>query len=113
VPSFLFQPLVENAIRHGVAPRLSGGKIEVSATQQGPMLVFSVRDNGLGLPPNWSFDQHAGVGLRNLTARLEALYRRSDVVRVTPIETGGVDVRVQIPAALAQSDIAPAQEVRA
>jgi signal transduction histidine kinase len=104
VPSFLFQPLVENAIRHGVAPRLSGGRIDVSATQEGPMLVFRVRDNGLGLPPDWRFEQHAGVGLRNLSARLDALYRRRDSVRVTPLQSGGVEVVVEIPASQAQSD---------
>ena len=112
VPSFLFQPLVENAIRHGVAPRLSGGRIEVSASQEGPMLALRVRDNGLGLPPGWSFDHHAGIGLRNLAARLDALYRRSDLVRITPIESGGVEVVVQIPASQPQSTDTPARESR-
>ena len=62
VPSFLFQPLVENAIRHGVAPRLSADVSRSPRRKTGPMLVLRVRDNGLGLPPDWSFDQHAGVG---------------------------------------------------
>jgi two-component system, LytTR family, sensor kinase len=109
VPSFLFQPLVENAIRHGVAPRLSGGRIEVSATIEGARLMLRVRDNGLGLPLHWTFDQHAGVGLRNLTARLDAIYRRSDLVRITPIESGGVEVVVQIPTPQTQSDPMPAE----
>jgi two-component system LytT family sensor kinase len=111
VPSFLFQPLVENAIRHGVAPRLSGGCLEVSAAQEGPMLALRVRDNGLGLPPDWSFDQHAGVGLRNLAARLDTLYRRSDLLRITPLESGGVEVVVHIPASQPPSG-APAREFR-
>ena len=113
VPSFLFQPLVENAIRHGVAPRLSGGCIEVSATEDGPMLVLRVRDNGLGLPPDWSIDQHAGVGLRNLTARLEALYRRTDLMRIAASETGGVEVVVRIPDPRAPSDRTPVRATRA
>jgi LytS/YehU family sensor histidine kinase len=76
------------------------------------MLLFRVRDNGLGLPPGWRFDQHAGVGLRNLSARLDALYRRSDLVRITALESGGVEVVVEIPASQAQSDPMPPRDIR-
>src|SRR5262249_49011133 len=54
VPSFLLQPLVENAIRHGVGPRLSGGRIAVTAAREGTRLLLRVTDDGLGLPPDWS-----------------------------------------------------------
>ena len=53
VPSFLLQPLVENAIRHGVGPRLSGGRVEVTATGAPSALSLRVRDDGVGLPPDW------------------------------------------------------------
>lgn len=100
VPSFLLQPLVENAIRHGVAPRLSGGHIEVSASRAGPTLTLSVRDNGLGLPHDWSINGNAGIGLGNLRSRLGQIYGRSDLLSISAIATGGVEVRVSLPIAM-------------
>lgn len=97
VPSFLLQPLVENALRHGVGPRQSGGRIDVSATREGSTLVLRVRDDGLGLPPGWNLDTHAGVGLSNLRSRLAELYGRDDLLRVAINADGGVDVNVAIP----------------
>jgi signal transduction histidine kinase len=97
VPSFLLQPLVENAIRHGVGPRASGGRIEVSASREGQNLILRVRDNGLGLPVDWDIDRSAGVGLSNLRARLAHFYGRDDLLRIGGIATGGVDAQVTIP----------------
>lgn len=97
VPSFLFQPLVENAIRHGVAPRLSGGHVEVTATRDGSDLKLRVRDNGVGLSAGWQFQRDAGVGLRNVASRLEHLYGRTDLLRIAPIASGGVDVQLDLP----------------
>jgi two-component system LytT family sensor kinase len=97
VPSFLLQPLVENAIRHGVAPRLSGGHVEVTATREGSSLRLSVRDDGVGLAPGWQFQQNAGVGLRNAASRLEHVYEQRDLLRVHPIASGGVEVRIRVP----------------
>lgn len=96
VPSFLLQPLVENALRHGVGPRQSGGRIDVSATRAASTLVLRVRDDGLGLPSGWSLDTHAGVGLSNLRSRLAQLYGRDDLLRVVTNASGGVDVEVSI-----------------
>jgi sensor histidine kinase YesM len=98
VPGFVLQPLVENAIRHGVAPRLSGGCVEVTATNSGPLLLLRVRDDGLGLPEDWSVATHAGVGLRNVASRLEHIYRRKDLLTVAPRPGGGVEVTVAVPA---------------
>jgi two-component system LytT family sensor kinase len=97
VPGFVLQPLVENAIRHGVSPRLAGGRVEVSARRDGPALVLSVRDDGVGLPAGWSLAASAGVGLRNVASRLEHLYRRSDLLAVRSRPEGGVDVIATIP----------------
>jgi two-component system LytT family sensor kinase len=97
VPSFLLQPLVENAIRHGVGPRLSGGRVEVTATGERSALRIHVRDDGVGLPPEWSFERDAGVGLRNVAARLEHLYGRLGLLRVVPLATGGVEVQIDLP----------------
>jgi signal transduction histidine kinase len=99
VPSFVLQPLVENAIRHGIAPRLSGGHIDVTATRDGTVLKVRVRDNGIGLPHGWNFERDAGIGLRNVAARLEHLYRRPDMLSALPNTSGGVDVELDLPLA--------------
>lgn len=97
VPSFLLQPLVENALRHGVGPRQSGGRIDVSAVRDASSLRLRVSDNGVGLPPGWDMTSSAGVGLTNLRSRLARIYGRDDLLTVTTNAAGGVDVRVTVP----------------
>lgn len=97
VPAFVLQPLVENAIRHGVAPRVSGGHVEVSATSSGDQLRLRVADTGVGLAHGWDFQRDAGVGLRNIASRLEHLYGRTDAMRITPLDSGGVAVEIDLP----------------
>jgi two-component system, LytTR family, sensor kinase len=97
VPAFLLQPIVENAIRHGVGPRLSAGRVDVSVTARGRMLNIRVRDDGVGLPPDWTFDRNAGVGLRNVADRLEQMYGTAGLLKLVPVATGGVDVQIELP----------------
>jgi two-component system, LytTR family, sensor kinase len=74
VPTFLLQPLLENAIRHGTSKLKAAGTIELSAWRSGDRLHIRVRDNGPGLPRGWSLDRYMGIGLSNTRARLEQLY---------------------------------------
>ncbi len=97
VPGFVLQPLVENAIRHGVAPRLAGGHVEVSARREGAALVLKVRDDGVGVPEGWQLATSAGIGLKNVASRLEHLYRQSNLLRVEPGEAGGLEVSIHMP----------------
>jgi two-component system, LytTR family, sensor kinase len=76
VPTFVLQPLVENAIRHGIAKRTEAGRIEIAARRAGDRLVLTVADDGPG--PNGS--GNGGVGLANTRARLEHLYGDATVV---------------------------------
>jgi two-component system LytT family sensor kinase len=99
VPGFLLQPLVENAIRHGVGPRLAGGTVDVTVTGTPAALSVRVRDDGVGLPPGWTFARNAGVGLRNVDARLTHLYGRPRLLTLVPIASGGVEVRIDLPGA--------------
>jgi sensor histidine kinase YesM len=75
VPSLVLQPLVENAIRHGIAPNARPGWIAVSAERSDCDLVLQVVDNGDGLPPDRLMALNRGVGLDNTRARLTHLYR--------------------------------------
>jgi two-component system, LytTR family, sensor kinase len=107
VPSFLLQPLVENAIRHGVGPRLSGGRINVTAARENGHLRLQVCDDGLGLATDWTTRRDAGVGLRNTAARLEQLYPQTHTFRVEAGPSArGVDVAIELPLRL-QTPAAP------
>jgi LytS/YehU family sensor histidine kinase len=98
VPTFMLQPLVENAIRHGVSKRPSAGSIELSAWRAGQTLRVRVRDNGPGLPPGWTLDQHMGIGLGNTRARLEQLYGKGTYsLEVTSNTDAGTCADVTIP----------------
>ena len=73
LPPMLLQPIVENAIKHGLEPKVEGGRVRVSAQRSGESMVLTIADNGLG------FSEHAdssgaGVGLANLRERLAVLY---------------------------------------
>lgn len=72
VPSLLLQPLLENAIRHGLAPVREGGCVSVHAHREGERLHLQIEDDGVGLRPG--FADHAGIGLRNVQDRLRTLY---------------------------------------
>jgi two-component system LytT family sensor kinase len=106
VPSMLLQPLVENAIRHGIEGRLSGGKIMISAWRAGDQLQIRVLDDGVGLPPNWRMDASTGLGVRVARERLAALYpglgEQGFVIRRR--EGGGTEVAISVPVYRAGSD---------
>jgi two-component system, LytTR family, sensor kinase len=95
VPRFILQPLVENALRHGIARRADAGVIEVSARRDRADLVLTVRDDGPGLAPD--MQSRAGVGLANTRARLAALYGDDGTMQVSNTEGGGVIVTVRLP----------------
>ncbi len=97
VPGFLLQPLVENAIRHGVGPRLSGGRVDVTAVRAGAYLKLTVTDDGLGLPADLDARREAGVGLRNTAARLEQLYPKDHLFRIEARAEGGVRIHLDLP----------------
>lgn len=97
VPSFLLQPLVENAIRHGVVPRLSGGHVEVTAVRGESALKLRVRDDGVGFCSDWEFERNAGIGLRNVASRLEHIYGLTNLLCLESVASGGVDVQVDLP----------------
>ena len=96
VPFLLLQPLVENAIRHGVAPHARPGRIAIHARRAGSRLVIEVRDSGDGLPPDRLVELNHGVGLPNTRARLEHLYRDDFEFTFANLD-GGLRVTVSVP----------------
>jgi two-component sensor histidine kinase len=99
VPPMLLQPLVENAIRHGIERRVSGGAIIISAAAVGNQLQIHVLDNGVGVPRNWRMENARGLGLKVTRERLEALYPEcgEDCFTIRRREAGGTEVAIHIP----------------
>jgi signal transduction histidine kinase len=93
VPPFALQPLVENAIRHGIAQSPAGGRVCVTARVQGERLTMQVEDDGLGCDPG-AWAHAAGLGLRSLRERLAASYR--DAARLEVVTSPGAGFRVSI-----------------
>ena len=88
VPTFILQPLLENAIRHGIATRSAPGQIEIQAWCEGDVLHLSVRDDGPGLAANWDIERGAGVGLSNTRERLKRLYGDRPELPRSPARSG-------------------------
>ena len=93
VPEFILQPLVENAIRHGIAKHSKAGIIEISAQAVDKDIVLSVRDNGPGYHP----ESDSGVGLANTRARLATLFAETGELQVVNDERGGAIASVRFP----------------
>jgi signal transduction histidine kinase len=98
VPSLLLQPLVENAIKHGIAQRVAGGEVRVAAARMGTTLSLSVYNDGPPFPADWQSNS-SGVGLANLRTRLRIMHGDAADLLVRPVDGGGVEVVVTLPLA--------------
>ena len=94
VPALLLQPLVENAVRHGLAPRAAGGHVRIAAARAGSSLELSVEDDGIGFGTGAS---RVGIGLENTRQRLQQLYGGGGRFRLESPAHGGVEVRMTLP----------------
>ncbi len=99
VPHLVLQPIVENAIRHGIAPNENQGRIEVRAWRTNGKLLLEVQDNGPGLPTRGENGSTVkdGIGLRNTKARLQQLYGAAHRFNVDNVAEGGLRVTLEIP----------------
>jgi signal transduction histidine kinase len=95
VPPLLLQPLVENAVRHGIMPREEGGTLRIEARRVGERLLLRVADDGPGPPSDAELG--GGVGLSNTKARLESLYGEAHRFTLQRADGGGCVVRVELP----------------
>jgi signal transduction histidine kinase len=95
VPALVLQPLVENAIQHGIAPLANGGRVEIVARREGAVVHISVRDDGAGMPATPR--STGGVGLSNTRERLARLYDGTHQFSVVNAEHGGVVAELRVP----------------
>lgn len=102
VPAFTLQPLVENALRHGVAPRSEGGRVEILGRVEGRRLELQVRDDGPGARPDEVAD--GGLGLELVRERLKVIHGKKAGLEVTTAPEAGFAVRVWLPAQVARGE---------
>jgi signal transduction histidine kinase len=96
VPRLILQPLVENAIKHGVSPKPGAGLVQISTRRQGQKLWIEISDNGVGLSAGARARLRSGVGLSNTRDRLEVLYGADHRIQFSD-ETKGLAVSLEIP----------------
>jgi signal transduction histidine kinase len=99
IPNLLLQPLVENAVKHGLSRKVGPGTLRIAARLDGDVLTLVVGDDGLGMSSTvLAHVYERGVGLRNLRARLERLYGPAHLPEITSTPGGGTRVELRLPA---------------
>jgi hypothetical protein len=100
VPTLILQPIVENAVKHGIAKRAQGGQIHIAAFRSNGALTVRVYNDGPSLPASWETLQ-PGIGIANMRTRLRSLYGDAFALhlenRETGGESGGVEVSISVP----------------
>ena len=94
VPNLILQPLVENALRHGLLAKPGGGTLRISSRRDGDRLHLRIDDDGLGLPPRGPTE---GIGLGNTRTRLRMLFGTSATLDLTRMPAGGTRVELRFP----------------
>ncbi len=98
VPSMLLQPIIENSIRHGLAPSLAGGEIHLRTLRLDGRLVIVVEDNGVGIAEDRIADVYdSGIGISNVSERLKVLYGKDYVMKIESQPGRGTSIRIEIP----------------
>lgn len=96
IPPMILQPVVENAIKHGLEPRIEGGQVDVRVRRQDHRIVLTVTDTGLGVPATRD-PASTGIGLRNLRARLAAVYGPDATLTLADHRPQGTVVTLDLP----------------
>ncbi|PYV22494.1 MAG: sensor histidine kinase [Acidobacteria bacterium] len=108
IPSMILQPLVENAIRHGIAPKVEGGTITLRIGRNKGRLVVEVIDDGVGIPDERRSEVYeSGIGISNVRERLKVLYGQLSSLRIESNPGRGTTIRFEIPELVASREAAP------
>src|SRR5438046_8992925 len=114
VPSLILTPLVENAIRHGIAPKIEGGTITLRAERRNGRLSVEVADDGVGIPPEKKLDIYeSGIGISNVRERLKVLYGQEFSFDINSQPGKGTSIRVEIPELVVPQTPEPAEPAHA
>jgi two-component system LytT family sensor kinase len=102
IPSMLLQPIVENAIKHGLSPRLEGGQIHLRSHRRNGRLLIEIEDNGMGIPPERLAEVYGGgIGISNVHERLRLLYGDQFKMDIHSQAGEGTQIHLEIPAVTA------------
>jgi len=93
----ILQPLVENAIKYGIAPAETGGTISIIASLSDDYLIIDVNDTGPGIDENHDIVKSAGIGLKNTEERLKQFYQDDYELRLDNTKEGGFCVQLRVP----------------
>lgn len=96
VPTLILQPIVENAIKHGIAKRAQGGAVRIAASRSDNLLTLAVYNDGPGLPAGWETSL-PGIGISNMRTRLRSLYGDGFKLKLENQAPDGVEVSVSVP----------------
>jgi two-component system LytT family sensor kinase len=99
IPSLILQPVVENAIKHGLAPKVGGGRLSITAQSDGEFVRLAVEDDGVGTTSASAPASGNGLGLKIIAERLRTLYHDRATLRFEPAESAGSRVTILIPRA--------------
>jgi two-component system LytT family sensor kinase len=103
----ILQPLVENAIRHGIGPKIEGGTITLRASHKNGRLFVEVADDGVGIPEEKRHDVYdSGIGISNVRERLKVLYGQEFVFEIDSKPGKGTVIRFEIPATISSETAA-------
>lgn len=102
VPSLILQPMVENAVKHGIAQRVQGGEIRIAASRTDGRLTLRVYNDGPALPAGWE-QSPSGIGILNVRTRLRNLYGDACEMSMRNQRPGGVEASISLPFILASS----------
>jgi sensor histidine kinase YesM len=97
VPNLILQPLVENAIRHGISPRRAPGLVRITTWRDRDDVWMEIRDNGVGFTTPRGTVPPEGVGLRNTRGRLRQLYNEDHAMMLEDAPGGGCTVKIRVP----------------
>jgi two-component system LytT family sensor kinase len=110
VPSMILQPLVENALRHGIAPKIEGGTLTLRAQREKGRLRVEVIDNGVGMSePRQSEVSGSGIGISNVRERLKVVYGEDFSLKIDSRPGQGTAIRFEIPELITTGPAVPTE----